>query len=543
MTPTITLSVSAHQDTFCRDNLPPPELWPVLDLAAAGLAYPDRLNAATALLDATVARLGPDRNCISADERFWSYGELLRHANQIAAYLTEDLGLVPGNRVLLRGVNTARLAACWLGVLKAGGVVVTTMAMLRTRELQEICRIAEPVLALVDHRSVEELAAAEVAGLRLVTYGSADATDLDHLSARHSGQFSDVQTAADDVAMLAFTSGTTGTPKATMHFHRDLLAIADTYARHVVQLEPDDVVTGTPPLAFTFGLGGLLIFPLRAGACMVPLEPCSPSGLAEAIGRYRATVLFTAPTAYRALVDVDRPERLNSLRRCFSAGEPLPIKVWMDFQARTGISIQDGIGSTEMLHVFIGSSHDRLRPGATGRPVPGYRARVVDDRGGPVPAGVAGNLAVQGPTGCRYLRDPRQRDYVRDGWNLTGDTYICDDEGWFWYQARADDMIVSAGYNIAGPEVEAALLEHSAVQDCAVVGLPDERRGTVVAAFVVLRSGLPAVEETAEHLKLFVKGRIAPYKYPRVITFVDTLPRTTTGKLQRQQLARPSERS
>jgi 2-aminobenzoate-CoA ligase len=528
------LSPSAHRDTFCRDNLPPVEQWPVLDLGP--LDYGDRLNCATELLDATVDRLGADRPCLrSPDGTVWTYGELRAHANRIAHVLVDDLGLVPGNRVLLRGYNEPWLVACWFAVLKAGGVAVTTMPLLRAGELATMGEMCRPTVALCDHRLSEDLQRAAIKDLTTVTFGSTAPDDLCARAAGEPAEFDDVDTAADDVALLAFTSGTTGRPKATMHFHRDVLAIADTFSAHVLRPEPDDVFTGSPPIGFTFGLGGLVVFPLRVGASVLLLERATPDQLAEAVARHGVTVLFTAPTAYKAILASGRADRLAGVRRAVSAGEALPAPVWNDVHAATGLRIIDGIGATEMLHIFISAADDDIRPGSTGRAVPGYVAAILDDEGRPVPDGTPGHLAVRGPTGCRYLGGDRQEVYVRHGWNVTGDTYVRDADGYFRYQARTDDMIVSAGYNIAGPEVEQALLAHPEVVDCAVVGAPDPERGMVVKAFVVLGPERTR-DVTAVELQDFVRQAIAPYKRPRVVEFVDELPRTSTGKLQRYRL-------
>jgi 2-aminobenzoate-CoA ligase len=525
------LSPTAHVDTFARDHLPPPEQWPELLL---DLPYPDRLNCAEELLDRTAERFGGDRRCVvDGDGAVWSYDDLRRHANQVARVLTEDLGVVPGNRVLLRGPNNPWLVACWFGVVKAGAVAVATMPLLRAAELRTVAEIANVRLALCDRRFVDDLAAAGVDGLRIVQYGG---SDLDRMAAAKPDTFANVRTAADDVCMLAFTSGTTGRPKATMHFHRDVLAIADTFSAHVLKPRPDDLFTGSPPLAFTFGLGALVVFPLRAGAATLLLEKATPPELFAAIARHGVTVVSTAPTAYRAALPHLAEHDLARLRRCVSAGEALPASTWEAFRAATGLRIIDGIGATEMLHIFIAASDDDIRPGSTGRPVPGYQAAILDDAGRPVPDGVPGQLAVRGPTGCRYLGDERQTSYVRAGWNFTGDTYVRDADGYFWYQARSDDMIISSGYNIAGPEVEEALLRHPDVVDCGVVGAPDPERGTVVKAYVVLAAGVEASEATARRLQEFVKQEIAPYKYPRVVEFLDALPRTATNKLQRFRL-------
>ncbi|WIX90131.1 AMP-binding protein [Amycolatopsis sp. DG1A-15b] len=545
------LSPSAHTDSFCRDRLPPGDQWPRLVFDLPELHYPDRLNAATALLDETAARLGPDRPCLRSPHETWTYGDVLARANRIAHVLTAELGVVPGNRVLLRGTNTPWLAACWLGVLKAGAVAVTTMPMLRRGELDKIADRAQPTVTLCDERLLDELpptlpvvpyrtardsAASDGTASDTAASDSTGRADLAERCARHPATFADVPTAADDVALLAFTSGTTGTPKATMHFHRDLLAIADTFSRHVVQPTPDDVFCGTPPLAFTFGLGGLLVFPLHAGASVLLLERATPKELASIVAEQAVTVLFTAPTAYRAILGSGDGPLLAGVRRAVSAGEALPAAVAERYREVVGSPLIDGIGSTEMLHVFISAAGDDVRPGRTGKVVPGFRAAVLDADGRPVPDGTPGLLAVQGPTGCRYLGDPRQTDYVRDGWNITGDTYVREPDGYFRFVARSDDMIVSSGYNIAAPEVEEVLLTHPDVEECAVVGTPDPDRGAVVTAFVVLRPGVAPGPDVAHALQEHAKAVAAPYKYPRRVRFLDALPRNAGGKLQRYLL-------
>ena len=545
------LTPSAHADTFCRDHLPPAGQWPDLEFTLPELAYPDRLNCAATLLADTISAYGSDRACLlpqDPDAQVWSYADLARAASQIAHVLTDDLGVVPGNRVLLRGPNNPWLVACWFGVLLAGGVVVATMPLLRSSELTMICDIAQVTLALCDDRFTDELAAADAPGVRIISFHgaapSAPATgaeagapgNLNGLASRKPETFDAAQTAADDVALIAFTSGTTGRPKAAMHFHRDVLAVADTFSAHVLKPTREDIFTGTPPLAFTFGLGAILIFPIRAGAATLLIERATPAELADHIAARGVTVLSTAPTAYRAMLAAGKADQLRGLRRPVSAGETLPGSVWRAFYDATGVQIIDGIGSTELLHIFISAADDQIRPGSTGLPVPGYRAVILDEAGQPVPDGQPGRLAVKGPTGCRYLADDRQRKYVSNGWNFTGDTYIRDGDGYFWYQARSDDMIVSAGYNIAGPEVEEVLLSHPLVAECGVVGLPDETRGQVVTAFVVLTDGGEVDPGLVGELQDLVKQKIAPYKYPRAIEFRASLPRTNTGKLQRFKL-------
>jgi 2-aminobenzoate-CoA ligase len=531
------LSPSAHADTFCRDNLPPDGLWPDFRFTLPELQYPERLNAAAELLDATAGAFGGGRPClVSGDGTSWSYDDVVRISNQVAWVLADELDVVPGNRVLLRGPNNPWLAACWLGVLKAGAVAVTTMSLLRSGELATIREVAQPAVALCDHRFTEDLAAAGVPGLRIVSYGGAGPEDLVARVEPMPRNFSAADTAGDDVAMIAFTSGTTGRPKAAMHFHRDLLAMADTFSAHVLKPRADDIFTGTPPLAFTYGLGGLLVFPLRAGASTLLLEKATPAELADHIAAHGVTVLSTAPTAFRAMLAADKADQLRGLRRPVSAGEHLPASTWQAFYDATGVKIIDGIGSTEMLHIFISSADDEIRPGSTGRAVPGYEAAILDSEGKPVPDGTPGRLAVKGPTGCLYLADDRQRTYVQDGWNFTGDTYVRDADGYFWYQARSDDMIISGGYNIAGPEIEEVLLGHPDVAECGVVGVPDEARGQIVKAFVVLRDGASGGDARVAELQEFVKQRIAPYKYPRAVQFQAALPRTNTGKLQRYRL-------
>jgi 2-aminobenzoate-CoA ligase len=534
------LSPSAHVDTFCRDRLPPQDQWPEFLYDLPQLRYPERLNCAAELLDATAARDGSGRPCLRSPTQTWTYGETVRWTNQLAQVMTEDFGLQPGNRVLLRGPNNPWLAAAWLAVVKAGGVTVTTMALLRPKEIATITGLTEPSLAICDHRFAEDLAAG-APSLTTLTYGGDGPDDLAARCAAKDGAFTPVLTAADDVAMLASTSGTTGQPKVAVHFHRDVLATCDTFSHYLIKPRPDDVFTGTPPLGFTYGLGGLLLYPLRAGASTLLIERATPVELAEAIAAHGVTVLSTAPTAYRAMLAAGKASSLKNLRRCVSAGEHLPKSVWEEFRETAGIAIIDGIGSTEMLHIFIGAADGDIRPGATGRAVPGYRATILDADGAEVTDGQPGLLAVKGPTGCRYLSDPRQRVYVRDGWNITGDTYTRDADGYYWYQARSDDMIISAGYNIAGPEVEEALLGHPDVLEVAVIGAPDDDRGMVVQAFVVLRKGTPASQDKAAELQEFAKRSIAPYKYPRVVEFVAELPKTISGKTQRYRLRQLAE--
>jgi 2-aminobenzoate-CoA ligase len=530
----VQLTPSAHTDTFCRDNLPAADLWPDMRFDLPDVRYPERLNCAAALLDDTIAIHGGERVALRTPDEAWTYAELLAWSNRLAHVLTDDVGLVPGQRVLLRGPNNPWLVVAWFAVLKAGGVVVTTVPLLRAGEVQTLADITAGALMICDHRFAGDMQ--QVDGLTVFTYGDGSADDLASRSATKPSDYCAVDTAADDVALLAPTSGTTGIPKATMHFHRDVLAIADTFGAHVVKGRREDLFTGTPPLGFTFGLGGLVIFPMRIGASTLLLEKATPVELAEAIERHGATIVSTAPTAYRAILRAGKESCLTGLRRGLSAGEHLPQSVWEDFYAKTGIKLIDGIGSTEMLHVFIGSADDDIRPGSTGRAVPGYQATVLDAEGEPVPDGVAGRLAVKGPTGCRYLADARQTTYVQHGWNVTGDTYVRDADGYFWYQARSDDMIVSSGYNIAAPEVERALELHPDVVECAVVGHPDLERGAIVHAAVVLRDGADRNDAKVAELQAFTRQAIAPYKYPRSIEFVDALPRTATGKLQRFRL-------
>ena len=537
------LSRSAHADTFARDRLPPEDQWPELTFDLPELEYPDRLNCAQRLVDDAIERHGPDRRALLTASTEWTYGDLRDNADRVAALLAGPLGLQPGNRVLVRAPNNPWLVAIWLGILKAGGVVVLTMPLLRASELVTTIELTRPQLAICDHRfrdPLEEARSATQADLEVVPYGGGGADDLVNRAQSEHPEFDAVQTAADDVALLALTSGTTGRPKVTMHFHRDVLAIADTFSRHVLRPDSSDLFTTTAPFAFTFGLGAGLVFPLRAGAATFLIERATPDELADAVAEHGVTVLFTAPTAYKAMVGAGRGEQLRGLRRAVSAGEHLPATTWQAFLDATGLRIIDGIGSTEMLHIFIASADDDIRPGSTGRAVPGYVATVLDEHGGEAPAGQEGRLAVRGPTGCRYLDDERQRVYVRGGWNVTGDTYVRDQDGYFWYRARSDDMIVSSGYNIAGPEVEQALLGHPDVLECAVVGVQDPDRGQVVKAYVVLRAGATADAAARRTLQDYVKAAIAPYKYPRLLEFRDALPKTQTGKLQRYKLRQES---
>ncbi len=539
---------SAHLDTFARDHLPPPEQQPEYLFELPELQFPERLNCATELLDRHVEQGRGDRLCVSAPGGpRWTYAELQAQANRIANVLVRELGLVPGNRVLLRAANKPMLVACWFAVMKAGGIAVATMPLLRAKELVQIIDKARITHALCDDalRGELESAAAQCPVLtQCMFFGDPSPQGLEARMASQSALFENVATAADDTCLLAFTSGTTGQPKATMHFHRDVMASCACFPPHVLRATADDVFIGSPPLAFTFGLGGLTLFPMSVGASTVLLEKASPDHLLDAIPAVGATVLFTAPTSFRAMAARARQLAIaapqgGSLRKCVSAGEALPAATRTLWRDATGIELIDGIGATEMLHIFISADEAHARAGATGIAIPGYRACVLDDDGNPLPAGQIGRLAVKGPTGCRYLDDARQAKYVAGGWNLTGDAYLQDADGYFHYQSRTDDMIVSAGYNIGAPEVEEALLAHAAVAECAVIGIADEQRGQIVKAFVVLRPGHHGDEAQVRALQEFVKAAIAPYKYPRAIEFCAALPRTETGKLQRFRLRSP----
>jgi 2-aminobenzoate-CoA ligase len=528
---------SAQVDGFARAQLPPRSDWPDLIFERPEFHYPERLNCVVELLDRRVASGGGERLAVRTPDESLSYAALLRRVDAIAQVLTHDLRLVPGNRVLLRGPNNAWLAAAWLAVVKAGLIAVATMPLLRAQELTQVLDKAAVNAALCDARFRAELETATRArNLPVLLFNCAESDALEQRCARFSEPYAAPETAAEDVALIAFTSGTTGVPKGTVHFHRDVLAICDAFPRSVLRASTSDVFCGTPPLAFTFGLGGLLLFPLRLGATSLLLEKLTPADLLDAIDQFGASVCFTAPTFYRQMTPLAGARKLSSLRRCVSAGEALPLPTRQAWETTTGLRLIDGIGATEMLHIFIAAADGDIRPGATGKVVPGYRAIVVHDDGRPAAPGHVGRLAVIGPTGCRYLADLRQRDYVRHGWNFTGDAYSVDADGYFWYQARTDDMIVSAGYNIAAPEVEAALLAHPDVAECAVIGVPDDERGRIVKAFVVLKNQRLPDGDTTEALQDFVKQQIAPYKYPRSIEFRDQLPRTETGKLQRFRL-------
>ena len=534
------LGPSAHSDTFTRDRLPPVADWPELRLEA--FQYPDRLNAAVELTDRMVEKGFGDHTALIGNGRIRTYKELADWSNRIAHALVEDYDVRPGNRVLIRSANNPAMVACWLGATKAGAVVVNTMPMLRVGELARIVDKAEISHALCDTRLMEEMVACAKESAFLKTVIGFDGTanhdaELDRIALSKSVRFQAVETGRDDVALLGFTSGTTGDPKATMHFHRDLMIIADGYAREVLKVTPEDVFVGSPPLAFTFGLGGLAVFPLRFGAAAALLEQATPANMIEIIQAHKATVCLTAPTAYRVMLKaMAEGADLSSLRAAISAGETLPAPVYEEWRAKTGKPMLDGIGATEMLHIFITNRFDDHRPACTGRPVNGYEARIVDEAGNEKPVGEVGRLAVRGPTGCRYLADDRQQKYVQNGWNITGDAFWQDQDGYFHFAARNDDMIISSGYNIAGPEVEAALLAHPAVLECAVIGAPDDDRGQIVEAHVVLVAGQTGDAAMIKALQDHVKAVIAPYKYPRGVRFIDALPKTQTGKIQRFRL-------
>ncbi|WP_432382701.1 AMP-binding protein [Duganella sp. P38] len=524
------LAASAYTDHFARAHLPPPEQWPELRFDLPELQYPPRLNCVALLLDGAA----PERVALRGAQEEWTYARLQRQVNRIANVLRGEMRLETGNRVLLRGANSPMMAACILAVMKAGLIALPTMPLLRARELGAIANKAQANAVLCADSLREEMAAADQpAAARANTLWF---SELETRMAAQPEHFDAVDTSADDVCLISFTSGTTGIPKGTMHFHRDVMVICDCFPRSVLHSQRSDIFIGTPPLAFTFGLGGLLLFPLRVGATAVLLEKLTPETLLQAIETHRATVCFTAPTSYRQMAALAPQFDISSLQKTVSAGETLPVATRESWRQATGLQMIDGIGATEMLHIFISASGDQVRPGATGKPVPGYQACILDFQGNPVGPGVIGRLAVKGPTGCRYLADERQRDYVLNGWNLTGDAYEMDADGYFYYRSRTDDMIISAGYNIAGPEVEDALLRHPAVAECGVIGRADEERGQIVEAHVVLRAGVEPSALLAAQLQEFVKEQIAPYKYPRSIKFLNALPRTETGKLQRFKL-------
>jgi 2-aminobenzoate-CoA ligase len=537
------MAYTAHVDTFARDHLPPPDELPEFLFELPELKYPARLNCAAELLDKMVAGGHGDRPVLRAtiDGRKYActYRQLLTRANRIARVLVEDLQLVPGKRVLLRGPNNPMMAACWFGVVKAGCVAVATMPLLRARELTQIIGKARVGTALCDVRLRDELelAASQCPELdQLLYFNDGGPGSLEALLEAKPPDFRNVDTARDDPALIAFTSGTTGQPKGCIHFHRDVMAMSDCFPRSCLKPTAADIFCGTPPIAFTFGLGGMLCFPARYGASTVLSERLTPETLLQTIQNFRGTICFSAPTFYRQMALLAKNYDLSSLKKCVSAGEALPDATRQLFKQATGIEIIDGIGSTELIHMFIAHTPERVRRGATGYAIPGYRAAVFDDDGNPCPPGVVGRLAIKGPTGCKYLADDRQRVYVQNGWNFTGDAYLMDADGYFFYQARTDDMIIAAGYNIAGPEVESALLAHEAVAECGVVGAPDAERGTIVKAYIVLKSGYTPGETMAKALQDHVKATIAPYKYPRAVEFRDSLPRTETGKLQRFKL-------
>jgi 2-aminobenzoate-CoA ligase len=531
------LGPTAHTDTFSRESLPPTEQWP--DFLLDGFAYPEYLNVGLELTDKMVAEGHGDNTALIGNGRRRTYKELTDWTNRLANVLVEELNVKPGNRVLIRSANNPAMVACWLAATKVGAVVVNTMPMLRAGEIEQIVDMAKVSHVLCDTRLMDEVTVFADSNEHIKKVVGFDGTsnhdaELDRLALDKSVKFTCVQTGRDDVALLGFTSGTTGTPKATMHFHRDLLIIADGYAKEILGVKPDDVFVGSPPLAFTFGLGGLAIFPLRFGATATLLETASPANMIEIIEKYKATVCFTAPTAYRAmLLAMEDGADLSSLRAAVSAGETLPAPVYKDWIEKTGKPMLDGIGATEMLHIFISNRFDDHKPACTGKPVTGYEVKVIDDDNNTVPPGTVGRLAIRGPTGCRYMADDRQLNYVVNGWNITGDSFFMDEDGYLHFAARNDDMIVSSGYNIAGPEVEAALLGHSLVSECAVVAAPDEQRGSVVQAHIVLKGGATHSDETKLVLQDYVKSVIAPYKYPRSVVFCDSLPKTPTGKIQR----------
>ncbi len=529
---------SAQVDSFVRDRLPPQAQWPQMRFDTPELkAIPAQVNLVEHLFDRAVAQGHAGRPFLRSDARTLTYAQAREAVNRIASWLRTDAGLVPGNRVLLRGGNSVAMALAWLAVVQAGLVVVATMPLLRAKELKAIVDKAQPALLLCDAALTSELDAL-ASGLPLVRFNTDAADGLEALAAAQPADSRPCPTDGSDIALLAFTSGTTGVPKAAVHTHRDVLAACECWPRHVLRATPDDIVMGSPPLAFTFGLGGMLVFPMWAGCSVYyPSIPYTPEAMVKLIAAQGATICYTAPTFYRQMAPFAQPLAaqggVGQLRVCVSAGEGLPDATRQLWKQATGIEMLDGIGATEMFHIFISAAPEAARRGAIGTVVPGYTARIVDDDGREVPDGQVGRLAVIGPTGCRYLDEPRQTQYVQDGWNFPGDAFRRDADGYYFYQARTDDMIITAGYNVAGPEVESSLLAHPAVAECGVVGRPDDDRGQVIVAYVVLKPGHTGDAAMVKALQDHAKASMAPYKYPREVVFVDRLPRTETGKLQR----------
>lgn len=538
---------SAHIDTYVLDNLPPRSMWPDFNLAGLpeNITYPDQLNCAGLLLNDNIARGFGERPAIHFGDLIWSHNDLSARVDRIAKVLVEDFGLVPGNRVLLRGPNTPMLAASWLATVKAGGIAITTMPLLRANELSKIIDKSKAQIVLCDIAVDAELrkAAENAETLRHVSFftntGDSDVpgADLDQAFSQKTGAFQAVATAATDPAIAAFTSGTTGQPKCAVHSHRDLMVSTDCFPRDIWQIEPDHVFSGSPPIAFTFGCGAFILIPLRFGASIALVETPTPENLLATIEKSRVTDLYTAPTMYRRMAALCDDFDISSLKHCNSAGEHLPPDTFQRWKDATGLSIIDALGSTEMFHNFMATPPDKLKPGSTGRPLQGFEAKLIDDRGNSVPDGEIGRLAVRGPNGCLYLDNiERQQDYVQDGWNITGDLMSRDAHGYYWYAGRSDDLIVSSGYNISGIEVEHVLLQHEMVAECAVIGAPDRDRGNIVKAFVVPSGKILNQAAFTKELQDFVKASMAPYKYPRAIELLDQLPRTPTGKIQRFKL-------
>ena len=532
---------SAQTDRFVHDRLPPVAARAQMRYDLPELQIADQANLVDVLMRQIEVRGLLDRPFLRSDKITLTYADTSERINRIAQVLIEDFGLVPGNRVLLRGGNSIGMALAWLAVVKAGLVAVATMPLLRVKELGEVIEKAQINFALCDATLADDLniAKAQTQTLRTIVLFNLmnEPGSVAVLSAQKDGHFKPCLTAADDVALMAFTSGTTGKPKAVVHSHRDVLAACQAWPRHILEATPGDIVMGSPPLAFTFGLGGMLLFPLAAGASVYfPSIAHTPEAMVKLINETRATIIYTAPTFYRQMAPFAKRSGTPSLRTCVSAGEALPDATRQLWKDATGIEMLDGIGATEMFHIFISSKPDDVRRGAIGKVVPGYTARVVNDEGVEVPFGTVGKLAVMGPTGCKYLDDARQMTYVKDGWNYPGDAFTQDADGYFFYQARDDDMIITSGYNVGGPEVEDALMQHAAVAECGVIGLPDDERGMIVKAFVVLKPGIDGDEACVKLLQDHVKATLAPFKYPRQIEFIGRLPRTETGKLQRFKL-------
>ncbi len=532
---------------------PPRELWPRfgLDFPEAR-EWPAKLNIAEVLVDDNLKR--GDKPAILYEDRQIKYRELQLMINKFGNAL-KVLDVKPYDRVMLRLPNIPEFIVSSLAVQKLGAVSVPTFTLLKAKELSYIASDCEAKVLITTPSLLEDVekAKGELKTIRHIVLADAKPSEVeapyiafDYLmdDFKEATGLEPVRVDQDEVTLLLYTSGTTGPPKGCIHTHRHYLAVADCYAKNVLQAREDDVWGGPPTMAFAYGHTGLICNPLRHGATtsLVGSGRFEPASMFQLIEKHGISVFYGVPTAYRTMVAL-KHERgkydFSSLRVCVTAGEPCPPSLYYTIKEFFGCEVLEHMGCTELFNGFISTRFGQVKPGSMGLAVPGYDVRILGDDGNEVKTGEVGHLAVAGPIGIRYWKLPeKQAESVRNGWNHTGDMAYKDEEGFFWFASRSDDIIKTAAYRVSPHEVEEALIKHGAVAEAGVIGVPDLERGQIIKAFIVLKPDHKPSSRLEEELRVFVKDQIAPYKAPKEVEFVKELPKTETGKIRRAELKR-----